>query len=82
MMYKYLCIILVSVAYTYSSTKQISKCLILQYSVTFYRPICIGNHMDLSDLGIIARATRKVIARAITVNAICSCCECDYSQMA
>ena len=43
--------------------------------------ISIGNHMDSSAiLGIIARATDKVIALAIA-RAIYACCECNYSQI-
>ena len=44
--------------------------------------ICIGNHMDREcNLGIIARATGKVITWAIA-SAIYACCECNYSQIA
>ena len=48
--------------------------------VVLLRFISIGNHVGFEcSLGIIARATGKVIARAIA-SAIYDCCECNYSQ--
>ena len=49
------------------------------------RPAMINHHTSIGNgfecnLGIIARATGKVIARAIA-SAIYACCECNYSQI-
>ena len=53
---------------------------VLEYC-SLLKVISIGNHTDFEcNLGIIARATGKVIARAIA-SAIYDCCECNYSQM-